>query len=403
MPCPYCGATLAEGARLCTACGRLIAPRPAGGAAPAGPATSPGQLPPFGAGASYPPGSFPPSTDPYSRFFDVRALSPDTAAAYRRHRFHATFSVLLLILVHIVTFGFASPFLLARKYTFLPRIRRDDFSTGRAAGFLFIPFFSVYWVFVLCRRIVERLTLQTVLWGVPGAPSRGLATTVAIGWVVSAIPYLGLLCLMVMYFALWPVYLAQIQAVCNRLALAAAPAEAQPYMLSLERAMRLRWLGWIVLSPCLVSVLSGLLAIVVAPPAQMTETIVGLIVLVLIGGVGGALIYLGERGTGALEHDLASVAPWILAGYLRIDKNAAWTVAWIAIPGAIVFGVTGVVAMFAPPTGTTADDAWSSIAMSAALGVGTAYAVFRALQLRRQMAGLANEPPSPEDARPSAW
>src|SRR5687768_11404689 len=145
MPCPYCGAALADGARLCTVCGRLIAPPQPGppssapptapSPVPQGPTPSPAPRPAYQPGTSY-------RSDPYGPFFDPGALPPETVAAWRQHRFHATFSVLLLLLVHVLTFGMASPFLVARKYTFLPRIRPDDFSTARAAGFLFIPFFA---------------------------------------------------------------------------------------------------------------------------------------------------------------------------------------------------------------------------------------------------------------------
>ena len=206
MPCPYCGAALDGGARLCRICGRLIAPT-----APTTPTTptTAGQSPP-GERPVYPPGtSF--RSDPYSPFFDLSSVPPETLAAWRQHRFQATFSVLLLILVHFLTFGLASPFLLARKYAFLPTIRPDDFSMLKAAGFLFIPFFAFYWVFVLCRRARGPAGLQARLWSLPGAPSRGLATALAVGWVLSAIPYVGILLWFPLHLALWPIYLAQVQ------------------------------------------------------------------------------------------------------------------------------------------------------------------------------------------------
>src|SRR5262245_54714050 len=116
MSCPYCGATLAAGARMCSACGRLIAPSQPGPPSSAPPTTPlpvpPGHTPPPGRPPAYQPGTSYRS-DPYGPFFDPGSLPPETVAAWRRHRFHATFSVLLLLLVHFLTFGMASPFLVA--------------------------------------------------------------------------------------------------------------------------------------------------------------------------------------------------------------------------------------------------------------------------------------------------
>jgi hypothetical protein len=349
------------------------------------------------------PSSYSYTDDPYDRSFDVGSLSPETAAAYRQHRFHATFSVLLLILVHFLTLGLASPFLIARKYTFLPKLRSSDFSTGKAAGFLLIPFFSLYWVFVLCRRLVDRLTLQARLWNLPGAPSRALATTVAISWVASGIPYIGLLVLAPLYLVLWPIYLGQVQGVCNRLALAAAPVEVRPSMPRLEQATRSRWLGWIVLAPALVMLATVLTAGAVAPSRPVTETISVAVVLLVIAGGGGALVYLGVRGGHELQDELARTAPWILAAYLRIDKNAAWTVAWIAIPLASAFVVAGLVALVTPTSDAALSEAWPSIVLGVMIGVGGSYTVLRALQLKRRIAWLEAAGPASDGPGPAAW
>jgi hypothetical protein len=175
-------------------------------------------------------------------------------------------------------------------------------------------------------------------------------------------------------------------------------------MLGLERATRLRWLGWIILAPCLISVATGLISTIVVPAGPITETIVGTMILILIGGVGGLLLYFGERGTLELHDDLERVAPWVLAGYLRIDKNAAWIVAWISIPLAIFCVLAGVAILAAPTPTVSQNDAWPSIVFGGVLGVGAAYAVMRALQLKRQIAWLAEEPPAPLDRRPTtSW
>lgn len=393
MPCPYCGATIADGARLCTTCGRLIAPRQPGPPSsapptvplpvPQGHTPSPGPYPPYQPGTSF-------RSDPYSPFFDLSTLPPETVNGWRQHRFHATFSVALLLLVHFLTFGLASPFLIARKYAFLPRIRPDDFSTAKAAGFLFIPFYAFYWVFVFCHRIADRLALQARLWGLPGAPPKGMATALAIGWVISAIPYVGLLFWLPLHLALWPIFLVQLQRFCNRLALEAAPPDLRPTMLALERATRLRWIGWMIVVPCLLMVVVSLVVMQIAPPGPVAEMMVGMLFFLAIAGAGGMLIYVGERGVPALHDQLEGRAPWILAGYLRIDKNAAWTVAWIAITFALTFLLAGAASLAGFDRETAPGEAWSSVACGATLGVGAAYAVWRALQLKQEIARLTD-------------
>lgn len=407
MPCPYCGAALADGARLCTSCGKLIAPRqpgppPGSPAPPISPPVLPGQPPPIEPRPTYQPGSSY-GSDPYGPFFDPAALPPETADAWRQHRFQATFSVTVLILVHLLSFGMASPFLLGRKYALLPKVRPDDFSTAKAVGFLFIPFFGLYWVFVLCRRLVDRLTLQARLWNVPGQPSKGMAMALAVVWALGAIPYVNLLFFVPLHLVLWPIYLVQIQRFCNRLALEAAPPDVRPSMLALERATRLRWLGWIVVVPCALMLVSSIVVAVVAPPGPVVEMIVGIIFVLALTGCGVALLFLGERGAGPLGDQLERRAPSVLAAYLRIDKNAAWSVVWIATPLAVLFVGVGLstLAGFSPTT--SREEGWPSVALGAALGAGAAYAVWRALRLKQEIARLLSLQPLSLGPESSGW
>ena len=397
MPCPYCGAALDDGVRLCRACGRLIAPRRPGQPPTPVPTTPPPvpsvQPPTPGPDPSHQPGSSY-GGDPYGPFLDLASLPPETVATWRQHRFQATFSVLVLILIHLLTFGLASPFLIARKYAFLPAVRRDDFSTARAAGFLFIPFFGMYWVFVLCRRIVDRLTLQSRLWSLPGAPSKGMATALAIGWVLGAIPYVNLLFWFPLQLVLWPIYLVQVQRFCNRLAIEVAPPEVRPSMLALERATRLRWIGWIVIAPCLVLVTTSAVVAVVVTPERMTELAVGIAFFLGVAVSGGVLLYLGKRRTREIEQGLESRAPTILASYLRIDKNAAWSVVWIAGMLSLTFVLAGFSTVNAPEPTTPPSDGWPSVALGTILGAGAAYAATRALQLKQEIARLIEPPRS---------
>ncbi len=401
MSCPYCGSQLADGARVCTSCGRLIAPRPpeqAGEASPRVPPTvrsgPPAQEEARPAYLAPPPFA---SSDPYSRFFDVSSLSRETVEAYCQHRFHATFSVLLTVLVHFLTFAVASPFLIARKYALLPKLRPDDFSTAKAAGFMFIPFFNLYWVFVLCNRLVDRLTLQAKLWDVPGVPSRGISTSVAVTSCLSAIPYLGVIFVLVQFIVLWPIYLVQVQAFCNRLALETAPASARPAMLRLERATRLRWLGWMVVTPTALVLAVVLASLVLRPPTATPDPTAAIVFLLVIVAGGATLWYFGYRDTPELHADLRQSVPHIVAAYLRIDKNAAWSVAWIGLAMALLFVVAGLVTVAEPQPTAPASAGWEMIALAAPLLVGAAYAVVRALQLKRQIVWLETAPPPAYD------
>ena len=174
-------------------------------------------------------------------------------------------------------------------------------------------------------------------------------------------------------------------------------------MLALERATRLRWIGWMILAPCLMMIVSSLVVMVVAPPAPVPEMIAGIVVFLAVAGAGAALIYLGARGTRAIQHDLESRAPLTLAGYLRIDKNAAWTVAWIAIPLAVLFAVAGLTTLVGVASEVPRRDGWPSVALGALVGVAGTYAVWRAVTLRRQIGWLCESRPASGDPETPRW
>jgi len=60
---------------------------------------------------------------------------------------------------------------------------------GQAVGFLFIPFFNLYWYFVVSMGLCEALNRQLAAYGSPKRAPRGLALTAAI---VQVIPYVNL-------------------------------------------------------------------------------------------------------------------------------------------------------------------------------------------------------------------
>ncbi|MCC7366936.1 MAG: hypothetical protein IT306_00845 [Chloroflexi bacterium] len=406
MTCPYCAASLPDGARLCSACGKLLAPTapppgpPAGQGAPpylggpqaGAPWTAPTGVPPrWGPGA--PPGGpgygtpYGHTPNVYHALFDPRQLPPETAEAYRQHRLHATFSVFLAIFLHLVTFGFSSWVMIARKHSFLPRILPDDFTFGRGFGFLFIPFFNLYWMFVLLHRTVDRLALQTKLWEAGPAPSRGLATALAILNAIGAIPYLGLVVSVIPLPIVWAFSLAQMQAVCNRLALAAAPASARADMVMLERRMRLRWLGWTLLGPSALVVVATLVTFA-GPAGGALEAIIGLTVFLALALGGAAMVYRGSLGTRETYHDLSGIAPQIVAGYLRLDKNAAWTVVWVAGILAALTGGIGLVTVASPQVEGAVEQGWASVGQAVGLVALAGYATYKARELQGQLAWL---------------
>jgi hypothetical protein len=394
MNCPYCTASLPDGSRLCQYCGRLLAssappqqsqvpvtetPGPAPGR-PGGfgqPETGFGRFGASGGSARSFPG------DPYSPTFDASRLPLDQADAYRQHRFHATSSVLMTIVLHFVTLGTLSWFLVARKHAFLPRIKPDDFSARRAAGFLFIPFFNLYWFFVLLRRTSDRLRLQTMLWGVGTPPSRALATALAISLAVGAVPYVFI----------WPFYLGRMQAACNALALAAAPESARASMLQLERWARLRWLGWTVLGPAIVIITSAAGVLIGSGQADDLASLIGMGIFAVVAAAGGALLYTGSHQTRSVYHALSESTPWIVAGYLRIDKNAAWTVCGTMIAFGVItlVGALGGFSEVMEPA--SPDETSSSFGQATGMFLLAAYAWFKALQLRHQIRWLETRAP----------
>jgi hypothetical protein len=69
----------------------------------------------------------------------------------------------------------------------MPRLRPDDPSAGKAIGFLFIPFFNLYWFFFTYLRLVTRINEQRVLRGLPAASLGWLAVTFCVGHLLCGI------------------------------------------------------------------------------------------------------------------------------------------------------------------------------------------------------------------------
>jgi mannose/fructose/N-acetylgalactosamine-specific phosphotransferase system component IIC len=146
----------------------------------------------------------------------VAALPPGKIEELRIHCLRE-FPTGVAVLLHFLTLGFFTTIYHGLKHSQLPMAAHDDFRAGKAIGFLFIPFFNIYWVFVFWLRLADRINLQFRLRGLPDAVSRGLVLTSIIFVVIGIIPILGLITATVAGFVLFPILSGQIQSACNRL------------------------------------------------------------------------------------------------------------------------------------------------------------------------------------------
>jgi len=148
----------------------------------------------------------------YEEYFDANTLSAEEKNYCKNHRFFEEFNPVLAIVLHFVTCGIFTMIFCGLKHSNLPRLKHDDFEGGKAIGFLFIPFFNFYWVFVFWRRLAMRINLQFKLRNEQPPVSLALATTVCI---FIFIPYIGAI---INSLILLPILLYQIQTASNRLA-----------------------------------------------------------------------------------------------------------------------------------------------------------------------------------------
>jgi len=220
MFCPSCGVQAPEGGRFCQKCGKPLQETLSGTAQPASPqpaqpsvAMQPSYTPPPPGAQGYYAGPPPfPSTMVYDQFFDLNQIPPDQREQFKRHTVFETFSVGGAIVLHYVTFGIFTFIFFGLKHSKFPRVRPDDFSAGKAIGFMFIPFFNIYWIFVFWLRLADRVNFQFRLRNQPLPVSRGLVLAAII---VGLIPYAGI----VSWLVLYPIVISEIQGACNNLAI----------------------------------------------------------------------------------------------------------------------------------------------------------------------------------------
>lgn len=210
MPyCAKCGHTVSGAEAFCQNCGTPQVPVPV--------------APPPAMGPSYaapPPQAYGYAPQPgmdlylvYTPGFNLAALPPNRLEQLKVHQLRE-FPTVVVVLLHFLTLGIFTTIYHGLKHSQLPLARYDDFRAGKAIGFLFIPFYNLYWLFVFWLRLADRINLQFRLRGMPDGVSRGLVLTTCI---LALIPYIGL----ISFLFLAPIMSGQIQSASNRLALIA--------------------------------------------------------------------------------------------------------------------------------------------------------------------------------------
>ncbi len=148
----------------------------------------------------------------YSPVMDLSRLPPQQAEQFKRHQLLETFPTAVVVILHILTLGIFTIFFHGLKHSKMPKIQHDDFGAGKAIGFMFIPFFNLYWIFMFWLRLADRINFQFRLRGLPDGVNRGMAMATCI---LCVIPYVNI-------FIGGPIFMSilagQVQSATNRLA-----------------------------------------------------------------------------------------------------------------------------------------------------------------------------------------
>lgn len=149
--------------------------------------------------------------DIYESSFELESLNGTQIVKLRKHKFTDTFSVGLGIFLHFLTLGIFTTINCGLKYNKLPKANPSDFASGKAIGYLFIPFFNYYWYFIFWRKLTDRINFQYKLRGESPPISKDLVTASCI---IGIIPYVGI----ISFLFLAPIVYYQIQTAANDLA-----------------------------------------------------------------------------------------------------------------------------------------------------------------------------------------
>ena len=151
--------------------------------------------------------------NPYDKYYNVDALPAEQREAWKQHSL-TEFPSWAVVVLSIITFGIFGIVYHGLKHGKLPQLKREDPSAGKAIGFSFIPFFSLYWIFPMWMGLCDRINFQYRLRGAPEPLSRDLAMWTNIMLLSSFVVGITILA--------WPVMAcivaAQIQTAANKLA-----------------------------------------------------------------------------------------------------------------------------------------------------------------------------------------
>lgn len=179
------------------------------GLLPGSPAAAPAPPPPPPPGPLPGPPGMPVPMGPgvgYGSYGLAQPGTPEAAA----HRF-TEFPAAVAILLHYLSLGVFTLIWLNLLHGKMPKIRHDDPSAGKAIGFLFIPFFNLYWVFFTYHRLCRRINEQRQMRNLPPKAPAGLAVAMCI---LMIIPYVGVLS----WLILAPIFVGIVQSSVNDLA-----------------------------------------------------------------------------------------------------------------------------------------------------------------------------------------
>jgi hypothetical protein len=142
---------------------------------------------------------------------DVASLTPGERTALARHSVDA-FPTWAVVVLHFLTLGIFPLVHFSALHGRLPAIDHDDPTAGKAIGFSFIPYFSMYWLVFNAARLADRINFQFRLRGLPEPVPRTFTIFTAVAGVI---PYV---CWFIAWPFIWPVAIIFLQRAANKLA-----------------------------------------------------------------------------------------------------------------------------------------------------------------------------------------
>ncbi len=127
----------------------------------------------------------------YSLDFNIKKLKPAEKNKLITKDFYE-FPVAAAVILHIITFGLFSIIYYGIIHGKCPKLLGNDFGTGKAIGFMFIPFFNLYWIFMFWLRLTDKVNLQLKLRNKSSRISKGFVIGSVILCLIPYLNYVGL-------------------------------------------------------------------------------------------------------------------------------------------------------------------------------------------------------------------